>query len=94
VKIYLLYKRKFLEVWLVPNLELYVEVYFRDQRAYLFHANVRIFSVMNFIVNNQEIFQTNSSVLSINTRNKHHLHRQNTNILGFIKVLSVLALKF
>jgi len=27
---------------------------------------------MNIIVNNQEHFQTNSSVHSINTKNKHH----------------------
>jgi hypothetical protein len=30
---------------------------------------------MNFFVSNQENFQPNSSVHSINTRNKHHLHR-------------------
>jgi hypothetical protein len=34
-----------------------------------------IFSLMNLFVNNQETFQTNSSVHSINTRNEHHLHR-------------------
>jgi IS1 family transposase len=34
-----------------------------------------MFSLMNFFVNNQENFQTNSSVHSINTRNKHHLLR-------------------
>jgi hypothetical protein len=31
-------------------------------------------SIMNFIINNQEIFQTNSSLHNINTRNKLHLH--------------------
>jgi hypothetical protein len=35
---------------------------------------------MFFIVNNQENFQTNSSILNINTRNKHHLHRPNANL--------------
>jgi hypothetical protein len=34
-----------------------------------------IFSLMNFIVNNQELFQTNSAVHSVNTSNKHQLHR-------------------
>jgi hypothetical protein len=39
-----------------------------------------IFSLMNFIVSNQENFQTNSSIHNINTRNKHHLHRPNANL--------------
>lgn len=30
---------------------------------------------MSFIVNNQDNFQTNSSVPTVSTRNKHHLHR-------------------
>jgi hypothetical protein len=34
-----------------------------------------IFSLMNFIVNNQEHFQTNSAVHSINRTNKNQLHR-------------------
>jgi hypothetical protein len=40
---------------------------------------------MNFLVNNQEIFQTNSSLHSINTRNKHHLHKQIANLSCFQK---------
>jgi IS1 family transposase len=39
-----------------------------------------IFSLMNFILNNQENVQTNSSIHSIDTRNKHHLHRPNANL--------------
>jgi hypothetical protein len=39
-----------------------------------------IFSLMSFFVNNQENFQTNSSVHSINTRNKHQLHRPIDNL--------------
>ena len=39
-----------------------------------------ILSLMNFFINNWEIFQTNSSIHSINTRNKHHLHRPNANL--------------
>jgi hypothetical protein len=31
---------------------------------------------MNFVVNNQEHFQTNSAIHSVNTRNRGHLHRQ------------------
>jgi hypothetical protein len=53
-----------------------------------------IFSLMNFFVNNQENFQTNSSVHSINTRNKHHLHRPIANLTCFQKMHSVLTLKF
>jgi hypothetical protein len=36
--------------------------------------------LINFNINNQENFQTNSSTHNINTRNKHHLHRQNANL--------------
>jgi len=42
-----------------------------------------VLSLMSFIINNQEIFQTNSSIHKINTRNKHHLHRPNTNLSCF-----------
>jgi IS1 family transposase len=44
-----------------------------------------IFSLLNVFVNNQENFQTNSSVHSINTRNKHHLHRPIANLSCFQK---------
>jgi hypothetical protein len=37
-------------------------------------------SLMNFFVNNQENFQTNSSVHSISAGNKHHLHRPTANL--------------
>ena len=40
---------------------------------------------MNFIINNQEIFHTNSSTHNLNTRYKHHLHRPNTNLPCFQK---------
>jgi len=36
-------------------------------------------SLMNFIIKNHEIFQTNSSVHNITTWNKHHFHRSNAN---------------
>jgi hypothetical protein len=39
-----------------------------------------VLSLLNFIINNQEIFQTNSSIHNINTRNKHHLHSPNGNL--------------
>jgi hypothetical protein len=44
-----------------------------------------IFLLMNFCVNNQENFQTNSSVHSINTRNKLYLHRPIANLSCFQK---------
>jgi len=44
-----------------------------------------ILSIMNFIINNQKIFHTNSSTHNINTRYKHHLHRPNANLLCFQK---------
>ena len=42
-------------------------------------------SLLNFIINNQEIFQTNSSIFHINARNKQHLHRPNANLPCFQK---------
>jgi membrane protein insertase Oxa1/YidC/SpoIIIJ len=39
-----------------------------------------ILSLMNFIINSKENFQTNSSVYNINTWNKHHLHKPNNNL--------------
>jgi hypothetical protein len=38
-----------------------------------------------FIINDQEHFQTNSDVHSVNTRNKHHLHRPVANLTCFQK---------
>ena len=42
-----------------------------------------IFSLMIFIINNQEHFETNSSIHNINKWNKQHLHVPNTNISCF-----------
>jgi hypothetical protein len=42
-------------------------------------------SILNFVVNNQETFQTNLEIHNINTRNKHHLHRSNANLSCFQK---------
>jgi hypothetical protein len=42
-----------------------------------------ILSLTNFIINNWEIFQRNSPIPNINTKNKHHLHRPNSNLSGF-----------
>jgi hypothetical protein len=44
-----------------------------------------IVSLMNFIVNNKEIFPTDSSIHNIDTRNKFHLHRPNVNVSCFQK---------
>ena len=40
-------------------------------------------SLMKCIINNQEIFQINSSIHNINTRNKHHHLKQNANLSCF-----------
>ena len=42
-------------------------------------------SLMSFSIGNQDKFQTNSSVHSINTRNKHHLHIPIANLSCFQK---------
>jgi hypothetical protein len=44
-----------------------------------------IFTLMNFFVNNQEHFQTDSAIHSVNTRNRDHLHRATANISCFQK---------
>jgi IS1 family transposase len=44
-----------------------------------------VFSLMNFTVNKQELFQTNSAVHSVNTRYKHQLHRPIANLSCFQK---------
>jgi len=48
---------------------------------------------MNFIVNDQENFETNSSVLFVHTVNKHRLHGSIASVLCFRKVHSVLPSK-
>jgi hypothetical protein len=52
-----------------------------------------IFTLMNFVVNNQEHFQTNSSIHSVNTRNRDHLHRPTTNLLRFQKSVYYAVIK-
>jgi hypothetical protein len=44
-----------------------------------------IFTLMNFAVNNQEHFQTNSAIHNVNTRNRNHLHRPTANLSCFQK---------
>jgi hypothetical protein len=44
-----------------------------------------IFILMIFIVNTKELFQTNSAIHSVNTRNRDHLHRQNVDLSCFQK---------
>jgi hypothetical protein len=44
-----------------------------------------IFSLMNFIVNYIELYQTNSAFHSVNTRNKNHLHRPTAYLSCFQK---------
>jgi hypothetical protein len=49
-----------------------------------------IFLLMNFRVNNQEYFQTNSALHSVNTRNRHDLHIRTANLSCFQKNASLL----
>jgi IS1 family transposase len=44
-----------------------------------------LFTLMNFVVNNQEHFQANSAIHSVNTRKRDHLHRPTSNISCFQK---------
>jgi len=80
-----LHKSKLSELWPVHNPETHVEVYLNNQRVYLFRGGISILPIINFIINNQEIFQTHSSVHNINTRNKHHLRITNAKLSCFQK---------
>jgi hypothetical protein len=42
-----------------------------------------VFTLMNFVVNNQETFQMNSAMHSVNTRNRDHLHRPTAKLSCF-----------
>jgi hypothetical protein len=44
-----------------------------------------MFTLMNFIVNNQEHFHTNLAIHSVNTRNRDHLHRPTASLSCFQK---------
>jgi hypothetical protein len=72
------------ELCLVNNPEPHVEVCLNNYEI-LPVPSQYIFSLINFVTNNPEIFQTNSSLHNINTRNTHHLHRPNANISCFQK---------
>jgi hypothetical protein len=52
-----------------------------------------IFILMNFFVNNQEHFQTNSAIHSVYARNRDHLHRPTANVSCFQKVHTMRASK-
>jgi hypothetical protein len=45
-----------------------------------------IFSLTNFVGNNQEYFKTNSATHYVNARNRNHLHREVANPSYFKKV--------
>jgi hypothetical protein len=81
---YLIYKRKSSELWLVHILEPLVEVFLKKLETLPVPCQY-IFSFMNFLVHNQENFQTNSSVHSIGKRNKDHFHRPFANLSYFQK---------
>ena len=53
-----------------------------------------IYTLMSFFIGNQKTFQTNSSVHSINTRNKHNFHRSIANLPCFWKVHPTLGSEF
>jgi len=45
---------------------------------------------MNVVINKQEIFQTNSFIHNIHTRNKPHLHTPQTNPSHLQKIFNIL----
>ena len=79
-----LYKRNSQELRLVHNLQPRVDSLFKQLEIQPVPCQY-ILSLINFIINNQEIFQTNSSIHNIYTRNKHHLHKPNSKLSCFQK---------
>jgi len=61
----------------------------------LFHVHIYIYmhTLMMFVINNLESFQTNSSVYGMNKRNKTHLHRPVTNHSCFQNDVSYSCIK-
>jgi hypothetical protein len=56
-----------------------------------------IFTLVNFVENNKKkkrLFQTNSAVRSVNTRNRDHLHRPIANLSCFQKSAHCASIKF
>ena len=96
-----LYKRKSSELWLVCTTQNYGwcaqhKIFCRSLFKQLQILPVLcqcILSVMKCIFNNQEIVQTNSSIHNINTSNKHHHHRPNTNQSCFRRSSSYAVIK-
>jgi len=81
VERYLLDEGKMSDFWLVQDLELHVELF---KKLDILPVSCQyIFSLINFILRNKENFQTNSSLHSFNTTNKHNFHRQNVNLSCF-----------
>jgi hypothetical protein len=52
-----------------------------------------IFTLMNFVVNNQELFQINSAIHSIVTRNRDHLQRPTANLSSLQKSIYYTGIK-
>jgi hypothetical protein len=46
---------------------------------------MRIYILINFVIDNLENFQTNSAIHCVNTRNNHYLHRPIANLTCFQK---------
>jgi hypothetical protein len=44
-----------------------------------------MFTLLNFVANNQELSQTNPTIHGVNTRNSDHLHRPVANLSCFQK---------
>ena len=86
-----IYKRKWSELWLVHNPESCRSLF--KQLEILPVLCQCILSLMDFIINNQGIFQIPSSIHSINTRNSIIVAVQLPNYLVFNKVHSILAQK-
>ena len=78
-----LYKRKLSELWLMHNPELHGDIYLNSQRLPV--PSQYILSLINFIIKNQENFQSSSSIYNINTTNKCHRYTSNASLSCFSK---------
>jgi len=66
-----------------------MQKYIHESEIFIFSLRIHIY--INFVRNNQELFQRNSSIHNVNTRNRDHLRRPISRLRVFKNVHTVLA---
>jgi hypothetical protein len=89
---YLYCKRKFLDSWCVKSHNSCRDLFKRIEISAL--PCEYIFSLINFITNNKELFQAIGEVHSVNIRQQHYLHKPAANLSCFQKSTYYARIKF